>query len=429
MFVITRFELENGLRVAVVELPHLHTATLAAYVKVGSRFETPRDNGLSHFVEHMLFRGTERYPTSLDLNFAVESLGQALHAETGRDYSLFQMAVEAGEVTPGLALLGEVLGRPRFTDIELERALILEEMREDYDAKGVEINVDDIARGLLFEGHPLGQRIIGPRANVERFTEEDVRRHFASFYGARNMIVCVAGPVSPAEVEKAAREALGHLPPGTAAEPEPAPPGAGEPLVRFVRDRGSQVELSVLLRAVPELDPDYVASQALLRTLDDGMATRLHYRLCDQKGLAYSVNAGLEPLHDVALLDVVAAAQPGKVAELLGESLAIFAELRERAIDDSELAKIKRRYRYDLASAVDDAAAMAGHFGGIALYYPPPSFEDRLEAMDRITAADIQRVAARVFDPSNMAVAVVGDLSRARQGTIRDLIRGHAQAA
>ncbi|MGH9887611.1 MAG: M16 family metallopeptidase, partial [bacterium] len=158
--------LDNGLAVTTVALPHLHTAVCALFVKVGARFELPDDNGLSHFTEHMLFRGTERYPTSLALNTAVERLGSTLHAETGRDYTLFQLALEPELVGPAIDVLGELLARPRFSDIELERELVLEELNEDYDEQGVEINADDIARGLVFEAHPLGQRIIGPRTNV-----------------------------------------------------------------------------------------------------------------------------------------------------------------------------------------------------------------------------------------------------------------------
>src|SRR6202167_3286402 len=117
--------LDNGLAVTTVALPHLNTAVCALFIKVGARFESANDSGLSHFVEHMLFRGTEAYPTSLALNTAVERLGSTLHAETGRDYTLLQLALEPEFVPPGIDLLGELLARPRFDDIELERALIL----------------------------------------------------------------------------------------------------------------------------------------------------------------------------------------------------------------------------------------------------------------------------------------------------------------
>src|SRR4029079_14424896 len=160
--------LDHGLAVTTVALPHLHTAVCALFIKVGARFEVPDDNGLSHFVEHMLFRGTERYPTSLALNTALERLGSTLHAETGRDYTLFQLALEPDHVPAALELLGELLVRPRFSDIELERRLILEEINEDYDEQGVEINADDIARGLVFADHPLRQAILRPRDTTAR---------------------------------------------------------------------------------------------------------------------------------------------------------------------------------------------------------------------------------------------------------------------
>ena len=117
--------LPNGLRVVTVDLPHLHTASLVLYVKVGSRLERPEDDGLSHFVEHMLFRGTEGHPTSYDINFAFESLGGTLYAETGRDYSLYQISLDPELVPQGIALLGEVFLEPAWTEIELERQIIL----------------------------------------------------------------------------------------------------------------------------------------------------------------------------------------------------------------------------------------------------------------------------------------------------------------
>jgi predicted Zn-dependent peptidase len=415
--------LSSGLRVTTVALPHLHTVTMAMFVKVGARFESPADNGLSHFTEHMLFRGTERHPTSLALNTAIERLGSTLHAETGRDYTLFQMSFAPDLVEEGLALFGELLGRPRFADIELERALVLEEINEDYSEDDVEINADDIARGLMFEDHPLGQRIIGPRENVEQFADADVRRHFARFYGAANMILCAAGPVEHGAVAGAAERVLAHLPRGAAAEAEPArAPNGGGPKLKHVRDSGSQTSLTALLRGVAEIDPDYMAFVALLRALDDGMSTRLHYQLADQKGLAYSISAGIEPLHDAAVLDVVGATGNAKVPELVRELLRILGSLRDDAISSAELAKIHARYRYEMLASLDDAAAMAAWFGGTALYYPPPTLGDRLLQMESVTADDIVRVARRVIQPEQLVVAAVGALSRARLGELKEAV-------
>lgn len=413
--------LDNGLAVTTVALPHLHTAVCAMFVKVGARFELPEDNGLSHFVEHMLFRGTERYPTSLALNTAVERLGSTLHAETGRDYTLFQLALEPTHVPAAIDLLGELLSRPRFSDIELERALILEEINEDYDEKGVEINPDDIARGLVFGDHPLGQRIIGPRGNVERFSLADVQRHFQAFYGARNANLCVAGPVEHAPVVEYAARALAAMPAGTRAEVPAAPPLVPGPRIHHVRDAGSQTSLSVVFRAVPELDPAYVALVALLRVLDDGMSTRLHYTLADQKGLAYSIHAAIEPLADTALFEITGATANAKVPSLVKELLALLGGLREGVTPD-ELAKARVRYRYETLASLDDAAAMAGWFGGTALYYPPPKLSERLAQIERVTVDDVVEVAKQVLTPERLALAAVGSLSRARLGELRQTV-------
>lgn len=414
--------LRNGLRVTTVALPHLHTATVAMFIKVGSRFETPQDSGLSHFVEHMLFRGTEKHATSLALNTAVEELGSTLHAETGRDYTLFQMALEPSRVPAAIALLGELLGGPRFSDIELERALILEELNEDYDEDGVETNVDDIARGLMFGKHPLGQRVIGPRSNIQRFSEADVRRHFATFYGATNALLCVTGPVEHKKVVASATRGLSHLPTGQPAAGAPAPPAPTGPLVRHVRDAGSQTNLAVLFHGVPELDPGYLAFVALLRVLDDGMSTRLHYQLADQRGLAYSIHAGIEPLADVTLFEVAGATANAKVPELLREILDLLGGLCQGQIEPAELAKARARYRYETLASIDDASAMAAWFGGVALYYPPQQLSKRLAAISRISVPDVVAAARRVFRPENLVITAVGALSRAKSTELRDVV-------
>lgn len=414
--------LDNGLAVSTVALPHLHTAVCSLFVKVGARFEAPQDNGLSHFVEHMLFRGTERYPTSLALNTAIERLGSTLHAETGRDSSLFQLALEPAHVPEALELLGELLGRPRFTDIDLERQLVLEEINEDYDEAGIEINADDIARGLVFEDHPLGQRIIGPRTNVERFSIDDVNRHFSAFYGGRNAHLCVAGPIEHGRVVEQAARALAQMPGGARAEVPAAPPKAKGPRLQHVRDAGSQTALAVVFRAVPELDPKYISLVALQRILDDGMSTRLHYTLADQKGLAYSINAAIEPLADAALFEIAGATANAKVPVLVKELFVLLDGLRAGKMTQDELAKARVRYRYETLASIDDASTMAGWFGGTALYYKPPSLSERLAQMQKVTIDDIVQVAEEVLSPQHLVLAAVGSLSRARLGELRQTI-------
>jgi predicted Zn-dependent peptidase len=407
--------LDNGLRVVTISLPHLHGTSLVMYAKSGSRYESPRDNGLSHFLEHMLFRGTKTHPSSYALNHAIESLGGTLHAETGRDYSLYQINLAPEAVSQGVSLFGELLGQPLLQDIDLERQIILEEISEDLDERGRDVNLDDQARQRAFAGSPLGQKITGPAANVKRFSVADCRRHLRRLYGAENLVFCVSGRVEHAAVMKAARAALSGLARGKVARDAPPPPLTGGPQHFYIDNPGAQTQLTMLLRALPEADPDYPALQMISRVLDDGMSTRLHYTLCDQKGLAYYVAAGLEPFHDTALFELTGASSHGKFAPLLAAALELLDGFRQGKVTQAELDKAKNRYRWDLQSAFDEPESMAAWFGGTELFYRPLSYKERIARMDAVTADDVLRCAQRVLRPDNLVMGAAGGLSAAQR--------------
>jgi predicted Zn-dependent peptidase len=410
---VYRSRLSNGLRLVTIETPHLHTANLCLYVRAGSRYETPAENGLSHFVEHMLFRGSSQFADSLALNRAIEELGGTLYAETGRDYSLYQIPLSAPDIQRGLEILGDLFSTPRFRDIELERKIILEEILEDLDDRGRNVNIDDLSRTVAWDGHPLGFTITGPLKNVRRFRDADVRRHFGRFYGAANMVLCVAGPLSHARVAKWAGAAFKDVPAGTRRRPAPPKPAGPGPRYRATYNESAQAQVQVLFHALPETDKDYQALRALIRVLDDGMSTRLHYQICDQKGLAYSVAGSLHSYHDAALLEIDSSCAQAKLPALVGEALAILARFRDEPVSDAELAKAKHRFRGDLESCYDDLDSLCGWFGGTELFYRPPSQEQRARELERVTPADIQRVARRVIRRERLNVAVVGALGAA----------------
>lgn len=405
---VIREKLSNGLRLVTVELPHVHTASVALYVRAGSRYETPETNGLSHFVEHMLFRGSAALPSSYALNSAIEELGGTLYAETGRDYSLYQVSLAPRGLEGAASILGELFRAPLFREIDLEREMILEELLEDLDDRGRNVNVDDLARAAAFPNQPLGYSIIGPARNVRRFSVEDVRAHFDALYGARNMVLCVGGRVRHADVAAIAQAHFAALRSGRRAVPTPAVVEEAGPRIRCLRTDTAQTQLQMVFHGLPDSDPDYPALVALLRLLDDGMATPLHYRVCDQRGLAYSIGAEIEPLHDTSLVELDAACAPGKLVELLGEVFAILREQRERPPEPTALARIKRRYRDQLEASYDDVDGLCGWFGGTELFFRPRTHEERARMMDRVTGDDVQRVADRVLRRARMIAVVAG---------------------
>src|SRR3954464_7194360 len=206
--------LHNGLRVVTVELPHLHAGMLAAYVRAGSRHEEARLNGVSHFLEHLFFRGSEGYPDGRLLNSVVEDVGGNLNGVTTRDHGYYYTPVHPERLDVPFVVLGDMLARPLFKEVELEREVILEEILDEVDEEGRDIDVDNLSKRALFREHPLGQKIGGTRETVSGLREDDLRAHHARAYGAHNLVLCAAGPCSHADVLRLAEKGFGKIPPG-----------------------------------------------------------------------------------------------------------------------------------------------------------------------------------------------------------------------
>jgi predicted Zn-dependent peptidase len=420
---VGRARLQNGLKLVTIETPHLHSATVCLYVRAGSRYERPETNGISHFLEHMLFRGSSRYPSSFALNLAIEELGGTLYAETGRDYSLYQISLHPRQLQRGMEILGDLFSAPEFKDIDLERQIIVEEILEDLDDRGRNVNIDDQSRKQVWGEHPLGFPITGPLKNVRRFSTRDVRAHFRRFYGAANMVLTVAGPIRPSTIERQSRAAFAGVPRGERRMPRaPRPNGVG-PRFHAVHNESAQTQVHILFHALPETDPDYLAMRALVRVLDDGMSTRLHYQICDQKGLAYSIAGSLHSYHDAALLEIDAACAHAKLPALVGESLGMLGRFREELVTEDELDKTKRRFVGDIEASYDDLDGLAGWFGGTELFMRADPQEKRAQALARVRPEHIRAVARRVIRPERLSVTSVGALSPKLAKRVEKIVR------
>jgi predicted Zn-dependent peptidase len=416
--------LSNGLKVVTVETPHLHAAAVALYVRTGSRFETRKNNGLSHFVEHMLFRGSAGFPSSLALNSAIEERCGMLSGETGRDYSLYQVQLHPRELDETMHILADLFSSPLFSDIDLERAIVLEEILDDFDESGQRINLDDVGREHAWPGHPLGFPITGPEENIRRFDRDDVVSHFGRFHGAKNLVLAVAGPVESAAVVKSAERAFGRLPAGQFQAPRPAPKRFPGPSFLSVRTDSAQVEVQILFRALADSHPQYPALVTLLRLLDDGMSTPLHYRVCDRKGLAYHVNAGIDPLGDTALLEISAACASEKLPTLVREVFDILRGFRDEPASSHDIEKAKGRYARDLEAGFDDVEGLCGWFGDSMLFGRPlRSPVERYQRMARVDAAQVQKVARAVLRPDFLVVTAVGSFTPAAVRQTQMLVR------
>src|ERR1700734_4144924 len=174
--------LPNGLRVVVAPLPALHRAHVSLWARVGSRFETRDDNGISHFLEHMIYRGTRRVPSAHAVNLAFERLGGSLYASTQVDHGIFSLSLPPESLDQASALFGEVLSQPAFLDMDIERGIVMEEILEDVDDEGRQVDADNLSRALIYRDHPLGFTITGGEGHVRSFDEPALRRWHERHY-------------------------------------------------------------------------------------------------------------------------------------------------------------------------------------------------------------------------------------------------------
>jgi predicted Zn-dependent peptidase len=425
---VVRRTLPNGLAVLVLELPHLHSVSLALMVRSGPRYESATEQGVSHLVEHLVFRGTVPHPDGRSLNFAVEAIGAEINGLTQRDATTIHMTVPPRSAVEGLQLLGEVCTRPVLSGIEVERHVVLEELLDTLDADGRELDPDNLSRRVLWSGHPLSMPIAGTRESVEALTEAKCRAHFEKTFVARNSVLCVAGTVDREAIFAAASRAFGGMPIGAPLdEPAPPVPPIRAPIsVRTTHD--SQVTVLLSHPGPHENHPDFAKLLLLRRILDDGLGSRLRQAVCEERGLAYSISATIDAYADAAAIDVELACAPRKLSAAVEATLSALRALAEGPISEGELARAKIRHRAELEFALDDPGEMCGWYGAMELVRANVGYEERLEEVMAVTAADLHALAKRIFEAQLAVATLVGPVEEGDARRLELLLGRDAQS-
>jgi predicted Zn-dependent peptidase len=416
--------LPNGLKLVLVPQPNVHRAVASLYLRAGSRFETPENNGISHFLEHMVFRGTSSLPSAHDQALAFERLGGTLYAATHVDHGVMSVAVPPTNFERVLPLLGEVTTSPRFTEIEVERGIVREEILEDLDDDGRDVDPDNISRALIYDKHPLGYTITGAIAALDRFDEAALRAHHARHYSGENAVLCVAGRIGDVDrIAALVERSFGAMPRGARVPVSPPPNGQKKPRFRFVENQSSQTDLRIAFRGPSERDPREPAVEMLLRVLDDGMSTRLYERICDRLGLCYDVSGMFECYEDDGVVDVAAGAQHERVAQVTKEIFSLLHDLAAHGPTEEELQKARDRHLWSIEAMQDDAEGVAGFFGLAALADIARTPMARHQEIMGVSAADVRDAAQAVFRPERLSAVAVGLLTEAEERRLEKAIK------
>jgi predicted Zn-dependent peptidase len=420
----TTTTLANGLRVVVAPQPQLHRAHVALWSRVGSRFETSEDNGISHFLEHMIYRGTRRMPSAHAVNLAFERLGGLLFASTQVDHGIFSISLPPESLDEACALFGEVLSQPAFLDIDIERGIVLEEILEDLDDEGHQVDADNISRALIYGNHPLGFTITGGEKHVRSFDEAMLRRHHALHYTADNAVLAFSGNIAEDHALRIAERDFGALPRGERVVAAPPERSQRRPRLDIVDNVSSQTELRVCFRALSEVDPRRPALDVLMRVVDDGMSTRLYHRLCDSRGLCYDVSAGYDGYEDDGVVDIAAGVQHKRVALVAREVLAMFEELAADGPTAEELEKVRRRVAWDARAMADSAEETAAFYASAALFERPSTPERHVEELARVSAGEVREAARVIARPDRLDVVAVGLLEDGEDDRLAEVVQG-----
>lgn len=416
--------LANGLRVLTAPLPHTHRAAISLLIRCGSRFEPAHLPGISHFHEHMLHRGTSAHPSAHTLALAFETLGSELSAATYVDHTLLSCLAPPENLTAVLSLLGDVVCDPVFTNLEIERGIVHEEILESLSEDGEPVDAAELLQGLVFADHGLGRPIAGTLAALARFDVPTLREFHAATYRANGMVLCVAGAIDASAVLDTAARAFGPVEPGGIPATQDPPKALAGPLLRHVRDTGSQVALRLAFRAPSERDATEPAAELLLRTIDDGMSTRLYHEVCDERGLAYDVSATYEAFADAGVLALAADAAPASTERVLSTLFDVVAALRERGPDEAEIDKVKRRAAWQLGAIIDDPLELSAFLGLGELTGIARTPEERTQRLHAVSRDDVHAVAREVFRAEELALALVGPLSSKRLKALEQSVRG-----
>ncbi len=379
-------------------------------VGVGSRHEHRSNSGISHFVEHMVFKGGSRYPTARDVSEAIEGVGGALNAATDREATVFWTRVPADKLGVAVSVLSDMLLRPALDPVEVikERQVVIEELRmyQDNPQDYVQILFDEV----MWPDHPLGWDVAGREETVSAFTGEDCRAHLEQHLLPSTLVISVAGGFETDRAAAMINDAIGPWATATRATPDPAiaataPTG---PRLRLIRRSAEQANILVGVRAPSYNDPDRHVADILNVILGEGMSSRLFLELREHRGLVYDVHSFMTRLSDTGVLGIGLACEPRHATIALEAAIVELRRIAEVPVSDAELTKAKEYTKGRLLLGLESTSALCEYVGQQLLLQghilEPEELVSRLEAVD---ADQVSALAGRLLS-GGLRAAVVG---------------------
>jgi len=410
------YTLKNGLRVILVPMEGVESVGVGVYVGTGSRNETPRINGISHFLEHMVFKGTKKFPTHQDTSY-LEGLGAVQNAWTSTDTTCYWTKIPADRWEQGLELVKELAMNPVIPehDLEIERGVILEEINRREDRP--DERVGEVLQELMFEGNPLGMTVLGEAQVIKSVTRADFLDYHSRRYVPGNAVVAIAGKlVDTASIKSRIEEWFGEW---KAVDHEPTEywntPQDHSAVKLYSKQLAQQAHIELAVRGVTLTDPRRFALSILTSYLGQGLSSRLFTELREKRGLCYSVRAYNEPMIDTGVWSVYAGLNIDKLDSAVEAILGEMKRATEVELTEKELEAAKEKLRGPLLFSAENPINQMDFYAKQALERPDDviTYDQLVSRLMQTDSKQITSVARDLFVADKLNLAVVGPLGDA----------------
>jgi len=401
--------LKNGVRVISEEMSHVRSVSLGVWIRTGSRRETSEENGISHFIEHMLFKGTKNRSAE-DIARSVDSIGGGLDAFTAKEMVSYNTKVLDEHLPIAFDVLADMVRNPLFReeDIEKEKGVILEELKMEVD--NPEYLLHDIFSSNFYKDHPLGKPILGSKDTIRAFDRQMIDKYFQRYYSPSNILITAAGNLNHAQLVDLAREHFEDLRVNGALAPEVAP----VPHARLVfRDKKSleQTHLYMGVPAYPFPHELRFACYTLNTILGGGMSSRLFQNIREKQGLAYAVYSELSMYRDTGCMAIYAGTAVETCGKVIDSIVKEFRELKENLVPVEELRRAKDNLKGSFMLGLESTSSRMGNLARQDLYFQRFfTLDEMLESIEAVTAEQVREIAREFFNPKNITLAVLGNL-------------------
>ena len=403
--------LDDGLHLITATMPHTPSVSICIFIGVGSRYEAEAEAGISHFIEHLCFKGTPERPTAREISQTIEGVGGILNGGTDKELTVYWCKVAQPHFQLALDVLVDMLLHSKFDpqDIERERRVIIEEINMSWDSPSH--RVDMLIDELLWPNHSLGRDIAGSKESVAAITRNMMLDYLQGQYLPNNTVVAIAGDVQHREIVTAVSQALGgwtNQPPGSGYSAYEA---QQNPRLHIERRDTEQAHLCLALPGLSLLHPRRFTLDLLNAILGEGMSSRLFTEIRDKLGLAYSIHSYVEHFLDSGSVTIYAGVEPQNLPVAIKAIVEQLSRLKE-TVSQSELSKAKESSKGRLLLRMEDSRNVAGWIGGQEILTGHIlSVDEVVSIVDAITAEELKQLAQELIVDSQLRLAVVGPVA------------------